>query len=183
MLAEAPYIDIEYDNNFLEVSNFHYEWKLEEKETPKDNVADVYIFNAWMNKNYQETMEAVQIQLALSDTTNAYNKVSEYTERYPNIFAGVSKDAVLTSYMKAYNDIKEIVPDVIHTDISLEDECLFIYFQKGNAKVFFNMFYDDDIEALINISAEQHKYTIEDTIDNGISRMSEILCEKAENMC
>lgn len=42
------------------------------------------------------------------------------------------------------------------------------------------MFYDDEVEALINISTEQHKYTIEDSIENGIEQMSDILRNNTE---
>ena len=42
------------------------------------------------------------------------------------------------------------------------------------------MFFDDEVEALINISTEQHKYTIEDNIENGIGQMSVILRNDTE---
>lgn len=178
MLANAPYI--EYNSNFPIVSNIVYEWRLEKREKTEQRIADVSFFNSYMRDKKLNTIEVIQLQSNISDLTDAFGKVTEYTKHYPNIFANVSRDIVLMNYMEALNNIIEKNPDVIHTDISEEDECLFIYFQKGNTKVFFNMFYDDEVEALINISTEQHKYTIEDSIENGIEQMSVILRNNTE---
>ena len=173
MLANAPYI--EYNTNLPIVSNIVYEWRLEEREKDEYGIADVSFFNSYMSDIKLNTIEIIQLQSNISDLTEAFGKVTEYTKQYPKIFANVTRDIVLMNYMEVLNSIIEKNPDVVHTDISKEDECLFIYFQKGKTKVFFNMFYDDEVEALINISTEQHKYTIEDSIENGIEQMSNIL--------
>lgn len=178
MLANAPYI--EYNSNLPIVSNIVYEYRFEEREKTEHDITDVSFFNSYMRTKKLNTIEVIQLQSNISDLTKVFDAVTEYTKHYPNIFANVPRDMVLMKYMIALNNIIEKNPDLIHTDISEEDECLFIYFQKGNTKVFFNMFYDDEVEALINISTEQHKYTIEDSIENGIKQMSVILRNDTE---
>lgn len=177
MLANAPYI--EYNTNLPIVSNI-YEWDLEEINKKTYATTNVSFFNSCVQHHNLNTVEVIQLQSNISDITEAFGKVAEYMKHYPNIFAGISKEIVMMNYMKALNNIIEKNPDIIHTDISKEDECLFIYFQKGSTKVFFNMFYEDEVEALINISTEQHKYTIEDSIENGIKQMSDILQNNSE---
>ena len=178
MLANAPYI--EYDSGLPIVSNIVCERKSEEREKTEHDIADVSFFNSYMRGKKLNTIEVIQLQSNISDLTEVFEQVTEYTKHYPNIFANVLCDIVLMNYMKAFNNIIEKNPDLTHTDISEEDECLFIYFQKGKTKVFFNMFFDDEVEALINISTEQHKYTIEDNIENGIEQMSVILRNDTE---
>jgi hypothetical protein len=61
------------------------------------------------------------------------------------------------------------------TDISQEDECIFMYGQKNDIKFFFNLFFEEnDVETLVNISTPNGKYVIEDNIENSIQRIHEI---------
>lgn len=65
--------------------------------------------------------------------------------------------------------------DLLCTDISQEEECLFMYGQKNDIKLFFNLFFEnDDVEALVNVSTPNKKYVIEDNIENSIKRLFEI---------
>ena len=65
--------------------------------------------------------------------------------------------------------------DCLSTDISQEDECLFMYGQKNNIKLFFNLFFEEnDVETLVNISTSRGKYIIEDNIENSLQQLFEI---------
>ena len=66
--------------------------------------------------------------------------------------------------------------DLLATDISIDEECLFVYAQKKDIKLFFNLFFErDSVETLVNVSTPSGKYVIESDIENTIQRLSEIV--------
>lgn len=73
-----------------------------------------------------------------------------------------------------YNRLKTLSWDMIVIDSSEEENYTFIYGQKGNIKMFFNLFSDDN-SVLVNISTPNDKYVIEDNIENSIQRLVEVL--------
>lgn len=171
MLANAPYI--EYNDFLPDVSNIVIEQRFEKKK-PLANTADASLFNFHMKMKMPNTLEVIQQQSNIAFLAESYQKVKGYIEHYSHIFSNIPEEIVLMNYMHVLNNIIKAQPEAVHTDISIEDECLFVFFQKGKSKVFFNIFFDDGIEALINISTEQQKYTIESNIENGISQMSKL---------
>ena len=68
--------------------------------------------------------------------------------------------------------LKPLQMDVLTSDYSKEEECFFIYGQKGNVKFFFNLFSEkNNCEALVNISTSNGKYTIEDNVENALQQL------------
>lgn len=85
--------------------------------------------------------------------------------------------------MKELEEIRNgLIPlqlDTFLTDISREEECVFIYGQKNDIKFFFNLFFEEnDVETLVNISTPNGKYIIEDNIKNSIKRILETFQER-----
>lgn len=72
-----------------------------------------------------------------------------------------------------YNRLKSLSWDMIVVDSSEEENCSFIYGQKGEIKMFFNLFPDNEV--LVNISTLYNKYVIEDNTENSVQRLVEFL--------
>ena len=61
-------------------------------------------------------------------------------DNVPTIFAGSSEQFVLSTFEEMRNGLMPLSLDLFLTDISQEDECLFMYGQKNDIKFFFNLF-------------------------------------------
>ena len=168
-MLNAPYID--YDKNHPVVSNIIADYRLFEPRKQVGKTANVGIFNLYR----QVIRSDAYNNMILSDLIEECLKVYAYIQQYPGIFENVKEEIVLSSYIYALTSIVRMKPEVVHTSVSKEDECLFIYFQKGNIKTFYNLFYGDEAEALINIYTGQNMHTIEGTVEKGSREMFEII--------
>ena len=111
---------------------------------------------------------------------NDIMRVHSFIKNSPSIFASSSEQYIITAFEKMRDGLVELSLDTILTDISEEDECLFIYGTKNDIKLFFNLFFEkDNVETLVNISTPNGKYIIEDNIENSIQELFEIF--QAEN--
>jgi len=101
--------------------------------------------------------------------------IQSFINKVPTIFAGSSEQFVLSTFEEIRNELIPLSLDMFLTDISQEDECIFMYGQKNDIKFFFNLFFEEnDVETLVNISTPNDKYVIEDNIENSIQRLLEI---------
>lgn len=113
---------------------------------------------------------------------NKYNdviKVKTFIKNAPKVFASSSEQFVITAFEEMRNGLMQLSLDLLFTDISQEEECLFMYGQRKDVKIFFNLFFEEnDVETLVNISTPNGKYVIEDNIENSIQRLFEIFQEE-----
>ena len=101
--------------------------------------------------------------------------IQSFINKVPTIFAGSSEQFVLSTFEEIKNGLIPLSLDMFLTDISQEDECMFMYGQKNDIKFFFSLFFEEnDVEILVNISTPNSKYVIEDNIENSIQRLLEI---------
>jgi hypothetical protein len=105
--------------------------------------------------------------------------IQSFINKAPTIFAGSSEQFVLSTFEEIKNGLIPLSLDMFLTDISQEDECVFIYGQKNDIKFFFNLFFEENnVETLVNISTPNGKYVIEDNIENSIKQILEIFKEE-----
>ena len=96
-------------------------------------------------------------------------------QKAPSVFAFSSEQFVLSAFEEMRNGLMQLTLDLLSSDISEEEECFFMYGQKKDVKIFFNLFFEEnDVEALVNISTPNGKYSIEDIIENSIQRLFKI---------
>lgn len=96
-------------------------------------------------------------------------------QKAPSVFAFSSEQFVLSAFEEMRNGLMQLSLDLLSSDISEEEECFFMYGQKKDVKIFFNLFFEEnDVEALVNISTPNGKYSIEDSIENSIQRLFKI---------
>ena len=111
----------------------------------------------------------------LSKQISDITTVLSFIEKAPLIFASSTTQFVLSAFEKMRDGLMQLSLDCLSTDISQEDECLFMYGQKNNIKLFFNLFFEEnDVETLVNVSTSRGKYIIEDNIENSLQQLFEI---------
>lgn len=119
--------------------------------------------------------EANTIPSDVSEQISEVTKVQSYMNNVPTIFAGSSKQFVLSTFEEIINGLMPLSLDLFLTDISHEDECMFMYGQKNDINFFFNLFFEkNDVKTLVNVSTPNGKYVIEDNIENSIQRIFKI---------
>lgn len=111
----------------------------------------------------------------MKDKDNDIIKVQTFIKNVPKVFASSSEQFVITAFEEMRNGLMQLSLDLLFTDISQEEECLFMYGQKNDIKLFFNLFFEEnDVKTLVNISTPNGKYIIEDNIKNSIKRLFKI---------
>lgn len=121
------------------------------------------------------TEEIINHEQIRSERISEVTKIQSYMDNVPTIFAGSSEQFVLSTFKEIRNGLIPLSLDLFLTDISQEDECMFMYGQKNDIKFFFNLFFEkNDVETLVNISTPNGKYVIENNIENSIQRIFEI---------
>jgi hypothetical protein len=152
-----------------------------------ERVIDSFENNGYANKTisflnicketYQQTSteETIKKEQIISEQIREVKKIQSFIDNIPTIFAGSSEQFVLSTFKEIRNGLIPLSLDLFLTDISQEDECMFMYGQKNDIKFFFNLFFEEnDVETLVNVSTPNGKYVIEDNIENSIQRIFEI---------
>ena len=180
MIANAPYIDpCEYDYFNAQIINECIINISENEDCIDDNT--LFFLNAYKNGEYQgySTEEIIDKEQSICKQIGDITKVQTFIKSTPELFASSSEQFVITAFEEMRDGLMQLSLDLLCTDISQEEECLFMYGQKNDIKLFFNLFFEnDDVETLVNVSAPNKKYVIEDNIENSIKRLFEIFQEE-----
>ena len=173
MIANAPYIDYkDYIFNFPIVNEYIIDTS--ENNDYFENTLSFLNVNQEVN-HIISTEEVVNNEQNLSKQISDITTVLSFIEKAPLIFASSTTQFVLSAFEKMRDGLMQLSLDCLSTDISQEDECLFMYGQKNNIKLFFNLFFEEnDVETLVNVSTSKGKYVIEDNIENSLQRLFEI---------
>lgn len=166
MFANVPYIDPPIINERV-IDSF------ENNEYANKTISFLNICKeTYHQTSTEETIEEEQI---ISEQIREVKKIQSFIDNVPTIFAGSSEQFVLSTFKEIRNGLIPLSLDLFLTDISQEDECMFMYGQKNDIKFFFNLFFEkNDVETLVNISTPNGKYVIENNIENSIQRIFEI---------
>jgi hypothetical protein len=176
MIANAPYIEpCVYDYFNAQIINECIINTNENEDYIDDNT--IFFLNAYKNREFQRysTEEIIDKEQSICKQIGDITKVQTFIKNTPELFASSSEQFVITAFEEMRNGLMLLSLDLLCTDISQEEECLFMYGQKNDIKLFFNLFFEnDDVEALVNVSTPNKKYVIEDNIENSIKRLFEI---------
>lgn len=179
MIANVPYI--ETGDYYFFASPIVNERTIDLSEENDSADTTLSFFNV-----YEGLQQIISTEEIIDKEQNIYRQVNDimrvhsFIKNSPSIFASSSEQYIITAFEKMRDGLIKLSLDTILTDISEEDECLFIYGTKNDIKLFFNLFFEkDNVETLVNISTSNGKYIIEDNIENSIQRLFEIF--QAEN--
>ena len=180
MIANAPYIEpCVYDCFNAQIINECIINTSKNEDCIDDNT--LFFLNAYKNQEYQRysTEEIIDKEQSICKQIGDITKVQTFIKSTPELFASSSEQFVITAFEEMRDGLMQLSLDLLCTDISQEEECLFMYGQKNDRKLFFNLFFEnDDVETLVNVSTPNKKYVIEDNIENSIKRLFEIFQEE-----
>lgn len=174
MIANAPYVDLmDYSLIYSPIVN-EYTIDTTNKKESFDNpfsflnaCEDIY--------HIIPTEEIINSERNLSKRINDITRIQSFMQKAPSVFAFSSEQFVLSVFEEMRNGLTQLSLDLLLSDISEEEECFFMYGQKKDVKIFFNLFFEEnDVETLVNISTPNGKYVIEDNIENSIQRLFKI---------
>ena len=175
MIANVPYIDLtDYSFIYPHIANEYIIDNTDNKEKSCDSI--VSFLNAYEDMYHiTPTEEIINSEQKLSKRISDITKVLSFMQKAPAVFAFSSEEFVLSVFEEMRNGLMQLSLDLLLSDISEEDECFFMYGQKKDIKIFFNLFFEkNDVETLVNISTPNGKYVIEDNIENSIQRLFKI---------
>lgn len=174
MIANAPYVDLmDYSLICSPIVNEYTIDTTNKKEILENSFSflnaceDIY--------HIVSTDEIINSERIISKRISDITRIQSFMRKDPSIFAFSSEQFVISVFEKMRNGLMQLSLDLLLSDISEEDECFFMYGQKEDVKIFFNLFFEEnDVEALVNISTPNGKYVIEDNIENSIQRLFKI---------
>ena len=180
MIVNAPYIEIyEYNHFNPQIIN---ECVIDASEGDDSfNGNTIHFLNAYKYKEYRaiSTEEVIDSQQNINDRIREITQVYSFIEENPDIFASSSEQFIVAEFEKMRNGLMQLSLDMLSTNISKEDECLFMYGQKNGIKLFFNLFFEKNrVETLVNVSTPQKQYVIEENIENSLQRLFQIFQEE-----
>ena len=175
MIANAPYVDY-IENCFINSPIIVNEYIIDVVDNSESTGETFSFLNICKEIHHPiSTEEIINHEQIRSERISEVTKIQSYMDNVPTIFAGSSEQFVLSTFEEMRNGLMPLSLDLFLTDISQEDECMFMYGQKNDIKFFFNLFFEEnDVETLVNISTPNGKYVIEDNIENSIQRIFEI---------
>jgi hypothetical protein len=174
MIANIPYLDLM--DNSLVYSPIVNEYTIDNTNKKENLDNSVSFLNVCDNIYYLiSTEEVINSERNLSNRINDITRIQSFMQKAPSVFAFSSEQFVLSAFEEMRNGLMQLSLDLLSSDISEEEECFFMYGQKKDVKIFFNLFFEEnDVEALVNISTPNGKYSIEDSIENSIQRLFKI---------
>lgn len=174
MIANAPYVDlIDYSLAYSPIVN---EYNIENTDKKENLDNSVSFLNACEDiYHIIPTEEVINSERNLSRRINDITRIQSFMQKAPSVFAFSSEQFVISVFEEMRNGLMQLSLDLLLSDISEEEECFFMYGQKNNVKIFFNLFFEEnDVETLVNISTPNGRYVIEDNIENSIQRLFKI---------
>jgi len=174
MIANVRYVDLMDDS--LIYSSIVNEYTIDTTDN-KECRGNTFSFLNACEDIYHiiSTEEVINSEQNLSRRIGDITKIQSFMQEAPFVFAFSSEQFVLSVFEEIRNGLTQLSLDLLLSDISKEEECFFMYGQKNDIKIFFNLFFEkNDVETLVNISTPNGKYVIEDNVENSIQRLFKI---------
>lgn len=107
------------------------------------------------------------------------DKIKKIYSKHINLFA-VDFQTFFDAYLKMSRIMSTIVPKYcrVFTEVSIEDECLYNYYEFEDRKIFFNLFFEENEKepiALINVTADGEFHSLEGSIEKTVDCLRNIL--------
>lgn len=160
MVADAPVIDnVTIVREVPETFRYYQE---------SQNIFDL-LLNEPSKRSHKPT-DFILYQYDILSIGFEINKIGGLYIRYKKIFP-VDFNTFLNSYLRMADAMDSIIPkhSEIVTDVSIEDECLYNYYEFDDKKIFFNLFFDEEGKespvAVVNLNSKEGFRSFEGSIE------------------
>jgi hypothetical protein len=147
-----------------------------------DVVAETYdlyspklIRNSWEDKNEDkiDTCNFVEREEEADRWIGLYSKFEDSFNRKKHLFSNVSPYKIKNDFKKSLETVLSFLPKTIIVGVS-DDECAYIYFEKDNKSVYFDLFFEPEqmTEGSITVFENKvSKFSFTDYLDNAINKI------------
>lgn len=97
------------------------------------------------DKRPKKSTEEILLQSELISFIIEYDRINNLYGKYRNLFPVDFK-----TFYDAYREMSDVMNDILPehcdavTEVSVENECLYNYYEYNNQKIFFNLYFDED---------------------------------------
>ena len=102
-----------------------------------------------------------------------------------HLFSNISPSIIENDFKKSLEHILSFSPEIISVGVS-DDECVYIYFEKDNKSVYFDLFFEPDQETEVSLTIfenKESKVSYVDYLDNSINKLKKELFVENELSC
>lgn len=121
------------------------------------------------DKRSHKSTEDILLQSAILSIGIEFDKIRNLYSKYRNLFI-----VDFSTFFGAYIEMSELMMDIVPedcdivTEVSVENECLYSYYEYDDKKIFFNLFFDEEENSPIaqaNIQSNGNFNSVEGTIE------------------
>lgn len=132
------------------------------------------IFNTWRDKNANKifTCDFLTQQSNIDKWVYLYRMFENSVNEKNDLFKDISTEIIYADFKKSLENILvSISPETINVGVS-NDDCAYIYFEKDNKTVYFDLFFEKDQQTEISATVFENKISklsFTDYLDNSIN--------------
>jgi hypothetical protein len=133
------------------------------------------ILNLWKDKNDDKiyTCNFVNQQETIDKWIDLNLKFKQSLSLKRHLFANISSYRIEDDFKKSLENILSFLPEVITVGVS-DDECAYIYFEKNNKAVYFDLFFDPEQKTEVAVTIFENKVSklsFTDYLDGSINKI------------
>jgi predicted HTH domain antitoxin len=142
------------------------------------------ILNSWKDKNEDkiDTCNFVEQEEKSDRWIDLYSKFNDSFNRKKHLFSNVSAYKIRSDFEKSLENILSFSPETISVGVS-DDGCVYIYFEKDNKSVYFDLFFDPEQKTEVSITVFENKVSklsFTDYLDMSIHKIRNEFITEAE---
>jgi hypothetical protein len=146
-----------------------------------------YLLNSWKDKNDDKinTCNFIEQQEAIDRWIDLNLKFNYSFQQKEHLFPNVSSYKIGYDFKKSLKNILSFSPETISVGVS-DDECVYIYFEKDNKSVYFDLFFEPEQKTEVSITVFENKVSklsFTDYLDNSINKVRNEFITENELSC
>jgi hypothetical protein len=102
-----------------------------------------------------------------------YLKFEEAFKQKKHLFPNISSYKIKDDFKKSLENVLSFLPGTVNVGVS-DDECVYIYFEKGNKSVYWDLFFEPEQKTEASITVFENKVSklsFTDYLDNSITKI------------
>ena len=133
------------------------------------------ILNSWKDKNDDKiyTCNFVEQEEKSDRWIDLYSKFNDSIKQKKHLFPNVPSYKIEDDFKKSLEKVLSFLPETVSVGVS-DDECVYIYFEKDNKSVYFDLFFEPEQKTEASITVFENKVSklsFTDYLDNSINKI------------
>ena len=168
-------ISQDYDSNLFLYSDDSQLLRNDVVKENNDPYLPKLILNSWKDKNDDKiyTCNLVEQEEKSDRWIDLYSKFNDSIKQKKHLFPNVSLYKIEDDFKKSLEKVLSFLPEAISVGVS-DDECVYIYFEKDNKSVYFDLFFEPGQKTEASITVFENKVSklsFTDYLDDSINKI------------